>query len=302
MILFSAPGQAFTCRVVGGGAIGPGGSLRPVDVSVHLGPVISQGRNLVVNMQQVTCTNDVSSWKDFLTLDGSLALSPTYFSGINAEFNINGSVNNNVTGYEVMSATQRETLPINIVASIILDKNPHRDIVIHQGDVLAQFNFMQSNDQPGCPNCGPYRWRIVAGNDAYYVTTSCTINEGEKMLVNFNDVNPRLINSDPQGSAYQQLQPLRYYCEGSSATQDIEIRLIGTGANFSSRYIATSNPTLGIAMLYNNAVVAPGETFATRIVGGSGSDNVTFALVKAPGSTLQAGPFTGSATLIVSAP
>ncbi len=76
-------------------------------------------------------------------------------------------------------------VPIGLYIKV--GKNPSQDVFIQKGDVLVRFYMEQRNNQPGCPLCG-YIWDVVADNDAYFATTSCTINEAKQMNVDFGPI------------------------------------------------------------------------------------------------------------------
>ncbi|HHK8076276.1 TPA: fimbrial protein, partial [Serratia marcescens] len=102
----------------------------------------------------------------------------------------------------------------------------------------------------------------------------------------------------------KQNQNLDYYCEGSNASQDIAVRLVGNTSGFSSEAIQTSNANIGIAMLYKGKLIKPNEIFNSKIVNGMGSDTLTFVPIKnnVPFNEINTGPFSGSATLVFSVP
>lgn len=299
--------NAFTCRTSDGGIIPPGGSNTPVDVRVRIGPQLSYGKNEIVNVSQVTCKNDVASWWDFLKTDApALTMNTGIFGAIGSGMTINGADYNSPvsSNISVLNLTGLQTSSVAIRVFIVLNRFPTPDIKVNKGDVIGQINFRQTNDQSGCPQCGPYRWRLIADNDAYFVTTSCTINNGQQINVAFDQIRQDYLTQNVSDAQIKQDKALTYQCDDQSSTQDILIRMVSDATGFSSDFIKTSNPNVGVAMVYKNAVVKPNNSFRTRIVNGMGSDTITFVPVKnnVPYTSIATGPLSGSATLIFSAP
>lgn len=299
--------NAFTCKTSDGGSIGQGGSMTPVDVRVKIGPELSIGKNEIVNVSQVTCKNDVANWKDIL-LTGSpaLTMNTAIFGTLANGMTINGTdyLSPIQSGIQVMTITGLNSASISIRVYIVLNRSPTQDIKVNKGDVIGQINFEQKNDQSGCPKCGPYRWRLIADNDAYFVTTSCTINNGQQINVDFGQIRQDFLTQGASDAQIKQDKALSYRCDDQSATQDILVRMVSDASGFSSDFIKTSNPNVGVAMVHNGEVVKPNNTFRTRIVNGLGNDTVTFVPVKnnVPYTSIATGPMSGSATLIFSAP
>lgn len=228
------------------------------------------------------------------------------FGAIGSGTTINGSDYNSPvpSGISVLSLTGLQTQSVAIRVYIVLNRFPTPDIKVNKGDVIGQINFIQTNDQPGCPQCGVYRWRLIADNDAYFVTTSCTINNGQQINVDFGQIRQDFLTQSANDAQIKQDKALSYQCDDQSATQDILIRMVSDASGFSSDFIKTTNPNVGVAMMYNGAVVKPNNAFRTRIVNGQGNDTVTFVPVKnnVPYTSIATGPLSGSATLIFSAP
>lgn len=307
-VLFSSAAQAYTCRTSDNGVIGPGGSPVPVDVRVRIGPLLNRGKNEIINVSQVSCKNDVYSWTDFLlTSSNTLDLNSTFFSGLRTGLTINGTDYDTPVpaGVMIQTLTRLNAAPVPIRMFIYVNSYPSSDISIKQGDVIGTINFSQRNDRPDCDvKCGPYKWRLIADNDAYFMTTSCTINNGQQIDVDFGTIRQDHLTETVASATIKQDKSLNYQCDDTTATQDIAVRLVSSAAGFSSDLIATSNTDVGVAMVYNGSVIKPNETFRSRITNGVGSDTVTFVPVKSSTNfkNIATGPLTGSATLIFSAP
>jgi type 1 fimbria pilin len=306
-LVLAGNANAFTCKTSDGGIIPPGGSATPVDVRVKIGPELAYGKNEVVNVSQVTCSNSVASWRDFLKTDSpGLEMNTAIFGTIANGATIHGADHNSPVpeGISVLNLTALETGTVEIRAYIILNRSPSSDIRVRKGDVIGQINFHQTNDQPGCPNCGVYRWRLIADNDAYFVTTSCSINNGQQLNVEFDQIRQDFLTPSVNGARIKQDKELNYQCDDQSATQDVLIRLVSDASGFSDDAIKTSNADVGVAMVHDGVVVKPNDTFRTHIINGLGDDTITFVPVKnnVPYTSITTGALSGSATLIFSAP
>lgn len=133
--------------------------------------------------------------------------------------------------------------------------------------------------------------------------STCTINNNNPINVDFGSVDPVAIGGDiPAGTPYRRSVALNYSCPDLGINSPIDIKLVGTASSFNSSALATTNPDLAVGMHRLSALVPPGGSFRTRITNSSGSDTVLFTLFRKPGSFPAAGPFTGSATLVMSVP
>ncbi len=118
--------------------------MTPVDVRVKIGPELSIGKNEIVNVSQVTCKNDVASWKDIL-LTGSpaLAMNTAIFGTLANGMTINGTdyLSPIQSGIQVMTITGLNSDSISIRVYIVLNRSPTQDIKVNKGDVIGQINF-----------------------------------------------------------------------------------------------------------------------------------------------------------------
>lgn len=298
--------SAFTCRTSDGGVIPPGGSQTPVTVKVSIGPNLKNGKNEISSLAQITCKNDVSRWTDYLDLN-SVYIIPALINGLVGGVTLNGvdvDLTHPSINTTVLSVTGLNTVEVPIDLYIKLNKKPSRDFLIKAGDLIAEVNFYQRNNQAGCPQCGPYRWNLVADNDAYFSTTTCNINDAKQINVDFGRISQDSFTESASNAVIKKEQEITYRCEDNTATQDIIIRLVGGTSGFSPEAIRTTNNNIGVLMMYNGKVVKPNETFRTHIRNGVGSDTLTFVPIKSknPSANISTGPFSGSATLIFSAP
>lgn len=313
LFLLMGEARAFTCITSDGGVIGAGGSEEPLPVRIRVSPNLVDGKNSIVNVSQIYCKNDLPGnyiWTDYLYFKAvsvrKADLYPlTLGITINGnDFDIPGnmlSLKNLEYLFQVVSGGKRN-VPINMY--IKMNKRPSRDVVIKKGDVIAKIDMWQVNNQVGCPECGPYNWLLIADNDAYFATTTCTINGAKQMNIDFGPISQDNFTTGVESAVIKQNHNLDYYCEDSNASQDIAVRLVGNASGFSSEVIKTSNENIGIAMVYKGKVVKPNEIFNSKVVNGIGSDTLTFVPIKknVPFNEINTGPFTGSATLVFSVP
>ena len=177
---------------------------------------------------------------------------------------------------------------------------PGKYIDIRVGDVLGTLNLVQTNNYDGSLTRLKIEFR--SGNDLFFEPSTCTINNNNLIEVDFVDVDPGVIGESPSGSSVQKTISLNYACPDPNIDSAITITLLGSGALFNSNVLATSKSDLGVALLKDGAVVRPGGAFVSSITNSVGADNVTFALVRSPGVLPDAGPFSGSATLVMGVP
>ncbi|MFG1173817.1 fimbrial protein [Erwiniaceae bacterium CAU 1747] len=200
--------------------------------------------------------------------------------------------------------TKLQSTKVDINLLLILRNTPSKSILIKRGDVIGEFDFRQTNDQPGCPQCGPYRWRLRENNDVIIETTSCTINNAQAINVQFNQLRQDLLTTSEKSSLYKIDKELNFNCTEENVSQDIKITLIGDSSPFSSDYLKTTNKDVGIALIYQGQTIKPGNSFNARLSASNGTANITFSPVKAniAGSGISTGELSGSATLIISTP
>ncbi|WP_447893323.1 fimbrial protein [Pseudomonas marginalis] len=121
----------------------------------------------------------------------------------------------------------------------------------------------------------------------------CVINSGSTLNVTFgNDLNTTRID----GVNYRRDVPYTLRCDSPLDSNAMTLELLGTGASFDSSALSTSKADLGVKLLANGAVWPL-------------NSNVRFTYPNAPaleavpvqraGSTLTAGAFAASATLVV---
>ena len=143
---------------------------------------------------------------------------------------------------------------------------------------------------------------VFARNSLNLSPSTCTINNNNPIDVNFGSVDPVAVGETPLASPNLRTVTLNYSCPDAGIYSPINVTFRGTASSFNSSALATSNANLATALLRNNVVVPPGGSFRGTISNSSGRDTVVFSLIRKTGSFPAAGPFTGSATLVMSVP
>lgn len=171
--------------------------------------------------------------------------------------------------------------------------------VIIPGDIEL-YSVYASVRRPDRASKPVYRVKTQSSSQIIAIPPECSINQGKAIEVNFDNVKTTSIPDDIAKSetGYVRDVALNFSCN-SSLTQDIQVRLVADASNFSSALIRSNKPRLGFVMKHNGQVVKPWGSFRSRLEGGKSNETITLAPVKAPELTLQGGPFSASATLII---
>lgn len=130
------------------------------------------------------------------------------------------------------------------------------------------------------------------------VTPDCTINNGQVINVDFNDIDASQLKTDGPSSTIKKSIPLTFSCS-SSMTLDIKIHLLANSASFDAGAIGSSLPNVGVVMMHDDQPVVPYGYFDSKLVDGAGSETITFSPVISPGAENVQGNFTASATLVM---
>ena len=174
-----------------------------------------------------------------------------------------------------------------------------RDIIgggfmIPGGIVLGNlYRYVKSNRQPPVPII-----RLITTMTIVPLPVVCSINDGKLITVAFGNMDTSLVTTRAATTPYTKPMALNYSCNTSLA-QDIKINLIADSADFSADAIKTSNTDIGVVMQHQGVTVPPMGYFASKVVNGVGSDNVTFSAIKRPGEIELTGPFNSSAILLI---
>lgn len=141
-------------------------------------------------------------------------------------------------------------------------------------------------------------YRLVTQQTVVPVPVECRIKKGTLIDVPFGNVDSSALTDSASTSPYHVDRALSYKCN-TSLSQDIKVVLAADPAGFGDA-VKTSNKDIGVVMLYKNQPVPPNGSYATTLVNGTGSDAVSFSVVKRSGTIPATGPFSGSGTLIIS--
>ena len=121
---------------------------------------------------------------------------------------------------------------------------------------------------------------------------TCVINGGNTLNVPFGR---DLLTTRINGVNYRRVVPYTLNCTGQTSNE-MTLRLQGTGAAFDTSSLRTSNSDLGVKLYINGAAWALNTTTKFTYPNRPRMEAVP---VKKPASKLRAGAFTASATLVV---
>lgn len=178
---------------------------------------------------------------------------------------------------------------------------PSPPIDVRKGDLLGSIILKQTNNT-GNPLKPVVTVNIHANNSLIVEPSMCTINGNNPLDINFNQVDVTTIGDNPTSTTIRKDVRLNYKCPDAGITLPITITLKGQPAIFNLGTLRTSNALLGVGLLRKGVLVGPDKSFTTSISNSVGGDDVTFALIRKPGTTPAAGPFTGSGTLVMGVP
>ncbi|NWB51617.1 fimbrial protein [Pseudomonas sp. F8002] len=226
------------------------------------------------------------------------------FTGYRSGLRILGAFHNTPIPHGVRVATMpsRENLGVWIdVAPFILIRNePLNPIDVRAGDRLGSLELSQTN------NYNPTGTRLflvyTASNNFSISPSTCTINNNNPIEINFGDVNQLAIGTDPLSSSIRTNRTLTYACPDGGINTDITITYKGTPSSFNANLLRMSNPDVGTALVRGGAAVPVNGAYRTRINNSTGSDTVTFSLVKRAGSVPISGPISGTGVLVMGVP
>lgn len=184
---------------------------------------------------------------------------------------------------------------------IVNQGSPGTPIDIRKGDLLGTLVLKQTNNT-GNPVEPVVNVFLYADSTLIIEPSTCTINNNQPIEVNFNNVDRTRIGESVSSTPIRVDKRLDYRCPDAGITLPITITFKGLPASFSTGVLGMNNPNLGAGLLRAGTQVAPGGSYRTNIYNSSGSDTVTFALIRKPGSTPATGAFSGSATLVMGVP
>lgn len=238
-------------------------------------------------------SNAKDEWK---TYGGSITLGPK-LQGRPVGLNIKGTEYNYNVPYGIHVATTYKNGGGPVRMPVYMYVGNARSVNLKAGDPLGTIKLNQtSNANAGIPDPS---FDLYAANDLSADLSTCTINGNVPIVVNFNTVDLHKIGESVSSTQTRANVRLNYSCTEAGFTLPIKITLSGGSAGFNSGVLAMSNSNLGTGVLRGSTQINPGSSFNTTINNSSGSDNLTFALIRKASSTPATGAFSGSATLVL---
>lgn len=225
------------------------------------------------------------------------------FTGEGTGLRINGSFYNSPVPNGIRTTTMPNNgvgIPVDVTPYILIRNNPTNPIDIRIGDVLGRLNLDQTNNY----NTGSSTLALTytAANNFSISPSTCTINNNNPIEINFGNVHQRAIGTDPLTTTVRSDRRLTYSCPDGGITTPITISYKGTPSSFNTHLLTMTNPDVGTALVRAGSAVQVNGSFLTRITNSVGGDDVTFTLVRRPGSLPAAGPISGSGVLVMGVP
>lgn len=305
LMLFTINCYAFHCTVLSTGqTIQPyGGSA---DVTVTVSTNITNARTLVFDMNGIRCDMDGYGVQDDLyltaietTLNPNENMSTADITPLGS-----GTVTKNIplSGNYKMLHLQHSTptayIPVKLYLKVV--DNPSSPIFVVKGQTIYRITFNQTNSEG---ESNSYVWNLIAGNSVHLITTTCTINNGETLAVDFGNVLSTDISNSKSGTpTITKTFPIS--CKDKSS-ESMGIAVYGTsvsGFDEPDAY-ASSSPDLGVVVSHDGITIGNQKKYDETLLNGVGSSSLDFSLVKKNDATVLAGgAFSASAVLVVMTP
>ncbi|WP_029615870.1 fimbrial protein [Pseudomonas sp. PAMC 25886] len=304
--------RAADCRVNGGAwqPTNPGGGV-DFQVRVNVRPEVNSPRILLEGVRlECRFTPNGSTpnfqedyWATGARVGPSWTPGPKFTTQSNG-LRINGTYRDNPIPYGIRMATMPNNgsaVLIDVLPYILLRNHPVTPIDVRAGDIVGTLRLDQTNNYDSLFSNVVL---VYTANNNFTVSPStCTINNNNPIVIDFNDVHQRAIGTDPLTSTVRTNRRLNYSCPGpGSVTSPITITYQGTPSSFNANLLTMSNPDVGTALVRGGAAVRVNGSFLSQITNNSGGDDVTFALVKRAGTLPAAGPINGSGVLVMGVP
>lgn len=303
--------KAADCRVNGGNwqRVSIGGTLNlqvPVNVRLEVNEprILLSGVRIECRFEPDSYTPDGRQdyWATGTRIGPAWSPGPKFVSQTTG-LRINGSYWNTPIQAGIRIATMPNNtspIPIDVIPYILIRNNPTNPIDIRIGDTLGVLRLDQTNNYDSFSTS--LQLTYIANNDFTISPSSCTINNNQPIEINFGNVHQRAIGTDPVSTTVRTDRTLTYRCRDPGITTPITITYKGTPSSFNANALVMSNPNVGTALVRQGTAVRVNGSFLTRITNSSGSDVVTFALVKQAGSLPVEGPLNGSGVLVMGVP
>lgn len=303
---------AVSCRVNGGGwvTVGNGGVINlqvPVTVVLQTGPDRISLEGARLECRYTIGPQTPSRGEDYWTTGNGAPWTPgPKFAREGTGLRINGVFRNTPVPIGIRTNTMPDnavTYPIDITPYILTRNSPVTPIDIRIGDNLGTLRIHQTNNSIPIEVGSPLTLTYTAANNFTVSPSTCTINNNNPIVIDFNDVHQRAIGTDPLTSTVRTNRRLNYSCPGpGSITSPITITYQGTPSSFNTNLLTMSNPDVGTALVRGGSAVRVNGSFLSQITNNAGGDDVTFALVKRAGTLPAAGPINGSGVLVMGVP
>ena len=299
--------SATECRLNGGTWVDP--QVKGFNAYVDIVPSLAAGK-VFLDGYTFECRHGLPSpfnpSEQILTDPNAVVLysQPGYFP--EGGLNVTGTYYPIPVRAGIVLSVQRNEPLVSVLGRPYLNivRAPGQYIKIPSGALIATVNLrVRTYVGSSLAKHFPTFLNVYARNSLNLNPSTCTMNNNRPVDVDFGSVDPLAVGGDiPAGTPYRRSVALNYSCPDLGINSPIDIKLVGTASSFNSSALATTNPDLAAGMHRLSALVAPGGSFRTSISNSSGSDTVLFTLFRKPGSFPAAGPFTGSATLVMSVP
>jgi hypothetical protein len=303
--------QAADCRVNGGNwqRVNIGGTLNlqvPVNVRLEVNEprILLSGVRIECRFEPDSYTPDGRQdyWATGTRIGPAWSPGPKFVNQTTG-LRINGTYRDTPIPAGIRIATMPNNttpIPIDVVPYILIRNNPTNPIDIRIGDTLGVLRLDQTNNYDS--GSTSLQLTYIANNDFIISPSSCTINNNQPINIDFGNVHQRAIGTDPLSTTVRKDHTLTYRCPDSGITTPITITYKGTPSSFNANALVMSNANVGTALVRAGSAVRVNGSFLTRITNSSGSDLVTFALVKRTGSLPVEGPLNGNGVLVMGVP
>ncbi|WP_312585643.1 fimbrial protein [Atlantibacter sp.] len=242
-----------------------------------------------------------------------------YFFNSNCTYNINGYVPSGY--YVVVYVAQVTTGGVGVLSSSLYidSKTNLNSAPLHftgNGKVILPYQmnyamclglkntqtndiyiFVSSNNRPEACSAG-----VPPSPTPPPPPTSCSINNSNTLTVDLGTLERAKLPTDPAaGSVSQKTIPIPVNCTGGAVS--VKMNLSYTAITVAGKSVVKSSTNgLGVGIIYNDQVLAPGANTPLQFNEGANQLNLSFITVRDPSITLadiSAGAFSASATLVL---
>lgn len=309
MLLLSTNANAFSCYAKSSGkSIGTGGGTATVNVSLN--PVVNSGTTTIYDASKdLSCSaNDTypTHYYDDLYVESVTTAFPNTSNYTLGMIAVGKSYNLPYNGSEIYLFTvdgyYHSTQYLPLVFNITPGGSVTDPIAIHKGDLLYTINLKQHSSVDGDHY---YTWRIVAANDVYVVTTTCTINNNQQINIDFGMVQSASIGATLSTTSATIQRDIPVHCTNTaSVNAHMDVYAAAASGFTEPNAITTTDSNLGVVISKEgqSLPVNKASSASFPITNGDGHISLDINLIKKSDSvTLAGGAFSASATLILAA-